>query len=126
MNITDSRQEYFLQMVSQSIESLNLKYVQISHKVDSKMSVDDLMQFALTNLMHSYHAVRIACAVIINSMAKYFIDKDVDQYGSRQEQNKNLQAIDMSCSTDWHLLHKFTNILEIQNEWIKPYIEEFE
>lgn len=106
-------------MIGQSIENLNFKYVQAAHKVDSKMSVDDLMQFALTNLLHTHHAIRVACSSIINNMAKYLIDKDLDKSGSL-ESNKDSNSVDL------HLLHKFSDILHAQDEWTQQYINEFE
>lgn len=106
-------------MIGQSILNLNFKYVQVSHKVDSKISVDDLMQFALTNLLHTHHAIRVACNSIINNMAKYFIEKDLDKSGSL-ESNKDGHSVDL------HLLHKFSDILHAQDEWIQHYINEFE
>lgn len=118
-NIVDSRQEYFLGMIGQSIGNLSFKYVQVSHKVDSKISVDDLMQFAVTNLLHTHHAIRVACASIINNMAKYFIDKDMDKSGCL-ESNKDNNTVEL------HLLHKFSDILHAQDEWTVQYINEFE
>lgn len=101
---------------------MDFKYVEVAHRIDSKTSIDDLMQFALTNLSHEYHTVRVACATIIKRMSKYLIQTDSEQLSKRQEK----QTIDESAdSSEWHLLHKFQKILTGQNHWTQKYIEEF-
>lgn len=117
----DNRQEYFLKIVSHSINYLDFKYVEVAHKIDSKTSIDDLIQFALTNLSHEYHTVRVTCAKIIEQMAKYLIKTDTEELGKRQEK----QTLNEGDELQWHLLQKFHNILSNQNEWTQKYIEEF-
>lgn len=117
----DTREEHFIKAISHSTITLDLKYLQISHKVDSNMSIDDLMKFAIINLMHIQPSVRIACAGIIDKLAQYFIDKDTEQ----SEQNKQILSLEMADTSSWHLLHKFSSIIESQNDWIKEFLEQF-
>lgn len=104
------------------MNQLQFKYVEVTHRIDSQTSIDDLIQFALNNLSHDYHTVRVSCTTIIKQMIKYLIQEDVEQLSKRQEK----QTIDDTTdSTEWHLLHKFQTILANQNEWTQIYIEEF-
>lgn len=104
------------------MNQLDFKYVEVAHRIDSKTSIDDLIQFSLINLSHEYHTVRMACATIITRMSKYLIQTDSDQLTKRQEK----QTIDETTdSSEWHLLHKFRQVLISQNEWTQKYIEEF-
>lgn len=109
-------------MLSHSLNQLDLKYVGVAHKIDSKTSIDDLIQFALTNLSHEYHIVRVACATVIERMSKYLMESDANQLSKRQDK----QTLDDSTdAVEWHLLQKFHHILSTQNEWTQKYIEEF-
>lgn len=120
--MSDNRQEYFLKILSHSLNQIDFKYIEVAHKIDSKTSIDDLIQFALINFSHEYHTVRVACAVIIKRMSKYFIQSDTEQLSKRQEK----QTIDDSSdSLEWHFLQKFHQVLTKQNEWTQKYIEEF-
>lgn len=123
-SVNDNRHEYFLKTLSQSIEKLDFKQVQVAHRVDSKTSIDDLLRFALQNLTHEYHTVRMACATIIKRMCGYLIEKDVEQLSRRTEQEKQTPD-DPNDSVEWHLLHKFRTILTNHNVWTQQYIEEF-
>lgn len=117
-SVNDNRQEYFLKVLSQSIEKLDFKHVQIAHKIDSKTSIDNLIEFALENLTHNYHTVRITSATIIKRMSSYLIKSDVEQLNRHQEQQDK-------DTSEWHLLHKFRKVLLEQNEWTRQYIDEF-
>lgn len=119
---SDNRQEYYLKMFSHAINRVDFKHVQVAHRIDSQTSIDDLIQFALTNLSHDYHAVRVECMTIITRMSKYLIQSDVEQLSKRQEKQTIDESVD---STEWHLLHKFRTILLAQNEWTSKFIEEF-
>lgn len=101
---------------------MDFKHVEVTHRIDSQTSIDDLIQFALTNLSHDYHTVRVACVIIIKRMSKYLIQSDTEQLSKRQEK----QTIDESTdSAEWHLLHKFGAILRAQNDWTPKFIDEF-
>lgn len=109
-------------MLSHAINRVDFKHIEVAHRIDSQTSIDDLIQFALTNLSHEYHTVRVACTTIIKCMSKYLIQSDSEQLSKRQEK----QTIDDTAdSTEWHLLHKFRTILLAQNEWTPKFIEEF-
>lgn len=119
---SDNRQEYFLKMLSHSLNRIDFKYVAVTHRIDSKISIDDFIQFALINFSHEYHTVRVACAEIIKRMSEYFIRTDTEQLSKRQEK----QTLDESSdSLEWHLLQKFRQVLANQNEWTQKYIDEF-
>lgn len=120
---SDNRQEYFLKILSHSINRVDFKHVEVTHKIDSQTSIDDLIQFALANLSHEYHTVRVACMTIIKRMSKYLIQSDSEQLTKRQE--KQTIVDESTDSTEWHLLHKFRAILLAQNEWTPKFIEEF-
>lgn len=119
---SDNRQEYFLKVLSHATDQVDFKHVEVAHKIDSKTSIDDLIQFALINLSHEYHTVRVTCATIIKRMSKHLIQNDMDQLSKRQEK----QTLDDSTDAlEWHFLHKFGEILRQVNEWTQQLIEEF-
>lgn len=119
---SDNRQEYFLKILSHSINRVDFKYVEVTHRIDSQTSIDDLIRFALTNLSHDYHTVRVSCMTIIQRMSKYLIQSDSEQLAKRQEK----QTLDESTEcAEWHLLYKFGKLLSAQNEWTPKFIEEF-
>lgn len=119
---SDNRQEYFLKTLSHSINQVDFKHVEVAHKIDSKTSIDDLIQFALTNLTHEYHTVRVTCSKIIERMSKYLIQADTEQLSKRQDK----QTLDDSTdSVEWHFLQKFHSVLANQNDWTQKFIEEF-
>lgn len=119
---SDNRQEYFLKVLSHATDQVDFKHVEVAHKIDSKTSIDDLIQFALINLSHEYHTVRVTCATIIKRMSKHLIQNDMDQLSKRQEK----QTLDDSTdAVEWHFLHKFGEILRQENEWTQKLIEEF-
>lgn len=109
------------------MDNLDFKHVQVAKKIDSKTSIDDLIQFALKNLSHKYHGVRIACVVILKKMAPSLIANDVEQLNKRPDKLDKSDDISSSSNTleDWHLLHKFNQTLLQQNQWTKQYIDEF-
>lgn len=120
---SDNRQEFFLKILSHSMNRFDFKYVEVAHRIDSKTSVDDLMQFALNNLSHEYHTIRMASATIIKQMSKYLIKTDSEQLTKRQE--KQTTIVETTDLTQWHLLHRFRDVLISQNEWTQKYMEEF-
>lgn len=109
------------------MDNLDFKHVHVARKIDSKTSIDDLIQFALRNLSHKYHGIRIACVVILKKMAPSLIENDVEKLNKRSDQlNKSDDGETSSSSSDrWHLLHKFNEVLQQQNQWSKQYIDEF-
>lgn len=113
-----------MKTLSQCIDNIDFKHVHVAHKIDSKTSIDDLIQFALKNLCHKYHTVRISCATIIKKMSAYLIEKDVERLGQRSEPEKTTDG-ESSSLADWHYLHKFDQSLKNQNDWCQQYIKEF-
>lgn len=106
---SDNRQEYFLKVLSHATDQVDFKHVEVAHKIDSKTSIDDLIQFALINLSHEYHTVRVTCATIIKRMSKHLIQNDMDWLSKRQEK----QTLDDSTdAVEWHSLHKFGSSLQ--------------
>lgn len=124
----DNRGEYFLSSISQFMDNLDFKHVQVAKKIDSKTSIDDLIQFALKNLSHKYHGIRIACVIILKKMAPSLIENDMEMLNKRSDQlskDDDDAGTSSSSSKQWHLLHKFNETLLQQNQWSKQYIDEF-
>lgn len=110
------------------MENLDFKHVHIAKKIDSKTSIDDLVQFALKNLSHKYHGIRIACAIILKKIAPSLIETDMEQLNRRPDQLSKTDEASGSTSNGtkyWNFLHKFNESLQQQNEWSKQYIDEF-
>lgn len=127
---SDTREKYFLETISQFTNNVDLKFVLIANKIDSKTSLDDLIHLALKNLSHKCHIIRTSCTVILKSLTPGLIEKDVELMNRRVEQDAASAKKDGSSSSKatgdgWHMLTKFTNYLQMHAEWSKHYVEEF-
>lgn len=113
----------FIESLSTTIATIDFKHVIASNKIDSKTSMDDLINFALSNLSHSSHTIRSSCADIIKRLAKGLISQDVDQLNKRNE--LEMQGKKDKLSGPWHLLHKFEKTIKQLNDALQPYVDEF-
>lgn len=109
----DCREKHLLRTLSACVNSIDFEHLHYADKIDSKTSIDDLIDFALTNLSHTHHSVRVACVTIIKKMSPFLIEKDV--------QTTN----DGDATGERHYLNKFQRMLQNQNEWPIKYIDEF-
>lgn len=109
----DCREKYLLKTLSACVESIDFEHLHFANKIDSKTSIDDLIDFALTNLSHTHHPVRMACVTIIKRMTPFLIEKDVQS------------TSDSDAASERHYLHKFQHVLQNECEWPVQYIEEF-
>lgn len=122
-NGNDLKDIAFIESLSATIATIDFKHVIVANKIDSKTSMDDLINFALTNLSHSSHTIRVSCAEILKRLAQGLISQDVDQLNKRNElemQGKKDQLTDR-----WHLLHKFQPFIQQLNDAMQPYVDEF-
>lgn len=75
--------------------------------MDSKITLDDLITFALNNVSHWNARVRISAAAILRKLSAGLIQRDLEQLQRRNEtaeqQQKNSEEVDDS----WHLLQRF-------------------
>lgn len=113
----------FIESLSPTIATIDFKHVFVGNKIDSKTSMDDLINFALTNISHSSHTIRSSCADIIKRLAKGLISQDVDQLNKRNE--LEMQGKKDKLSSQWHLLHKFEKYIQQRNDALQPYMDEF-
>lgn len=109
----DCREKYLLRTLSACVNSIDFEHLHHTDKIDSKTSVDDLIDFALNNLSHNHHPVRMACYTIIRRMSPYLIEKDTQS--TSDNDTTQLQ----------HYLHKFQHALQNHSEWPQPYVDEF-
>lgn len=116
----DGREKYFLETISQFVDKVDLKFVLIANKIDSKTSIDDLVQFALKGLSHNCHRVRVACATIMKKLTPGLLERDVEAMNKRGDSTNS-----PSKKERWHLLEKFNQHLLKHAEWSRPLIEEF-
>lgn len=119
----DLKDIVFIESVSPTITSIDFQHVIKANKIDSKTSLDDLINFALTNISHSSHTIRISCAEILKRLAKGLIAQDVDEMHKRNE--LEMQGKKDKLAGRWHLLHKFESFIQQINDVIQPYVEEF-
>lgn len=111
----DCREKHLLKTLSACVNSIDFEHLHFADKIDSKTSIDDLIDFALTNLSHTHHPVRIACQTIIKRMSPYLIEKDVH----------STSTTDGDATSERHYLLKFQRVLESHSEWPRQYIDEF-
>ncbi|XP_058829891.1 E3 ubiquitin-protein ligase listerin isoform X2 [Topomyia yanbarensis] len=104
--------EYFLDAVSSHIDSIDLQYVLKTNKVDSKISLDDLITFALVNINHWNARVRIASAAIIQKLTVGLIQRDMEYLQKSYENTEQQQKKFEEPNDTWHLLHHFNPTLD--------------
>lgn len=100
-------------MLSASVNSIDFGHLRFADKIDSKTSIDDLVDFALTNLSHTHHSVRMACVTIIKRMSPFLIEKDATA------------TSDGDAASERHYLRKFESVLQSHSEWPLQFIDEF-
>lgn len=113
----------FIESLSPTIAAIDFKHVIVANKIDSKTSMDDLISFALTNITHSSHTIRVSCAEILKQLARGLIAQDVDQLNKRNE--LEMQGKKDKLTGQWHLLHKFETAIQQINDVMQPYVDEF-
>ncbi|XP_058458780.1 E3 ubiquitin-protein ligase listerin [Malaya genurostris] len=104
--------EYFLDAVSVHIDSIDFQYVLKANKVDSKISLDDLISFALLNINHWNARVCIASAAIIQKLTTGLIQRDLEYLQRSYEHAEQQQKNSDESSDTWHLLYRFKNTLD--------------
>lgn len=113
---TRKSDEYFLDAICPHIDSIDFNYVLKANKVDSKISLDDLITFALTNINHWSTRVRVSSAAIIQKLTAGLIQRDLEQLQRRHEAVEQQQKTSCEDLDDtWHLLNRF-----------KPKLDEFQ
>lgn len=112
---------YFVDMLSQYIHIIDFRHVTAVKRIDSKTSMDDLISFALENLSHGSHNVRVACTTILKELANGLIATDL---ATMQQQNESVEA-SKEITESWHLLHKFRATIERHHELMREFREEF-
>uniref|UniRef100_W4VS17 E3 ubiquitin-protein ligase listerin n=1 Tax=Corethrella appendiculata TaxID=1370023 RepID=W4VS17_9DIPT len=123
--------EYFLDLISQYIDSFDFSFVLQAKKIDSNFSLDDLIKFSLDNISHRNHNVRIACATIIKKITPGLIKEDFENLTKRNNEAttttyKNQENASETEEIDaWHFLHKFNENLLGYSEAIGNFIENF-
>lgn len=126
----DGREKFFLETISQFVDKIDIKFVLIANKIDSKTSIDDLIQFSLKGLSHKWHRVRTSCAMILKKLVPGLLERDIELMNKRVDLespavNKNGNSSNQNIGDAWHLLGKFNQALVKSTEWATPYIEEF-
>ncbi|XP_055609013.1 E3 ubiquitin-protein ligase listerin [Uranotaenia lowii] len=117
--------EYFLDVISPYIESIDFNYVLQANKIDSKTSLDDLLKFALTNIHHRNARVRFAAAAIIRKLAAGLIQRDLDQLSRRHEVADQQQKSSEDVDDTWHLLHRFKAVLDDFQPILSDFVADF-
>lgn len=116
----DGREKFFLETISGAVDKIDLKFVLIGNKIDSKTSLDDLIYFTLKGLSHKCHRVRTACVVIMKKLTPGLIERDIETMNKRTDTTTS-----PSKRERWHLLEKFHQPLVKHLEWAQPLIDEF-
>lgn len=113
----------FIECLHPTIATIDYKHVIVANKIDSKTSMEDLINFALTNISHSSHNIRVSCAEILKRLAKGLIAQDIDQLNKRNE--LEMQGKKDKLTGRWHSLHKFEPFIQQLNDVMQPYVDEF-
>lgn len=113
----------FIESLSPTIPAIDYTHVIVANKIDSKTSMDDLINFALTNVSHTSHTIRVSCANILKRLAKGLVSQDVDQLNKRNE--LEMQGKKDKLASRWHSLHKFETFIQQMHDVIQPYVDEF-
>lgn len=128
---------YFIEALSTVVHTIDFQYVLAANRIDSKTSMDDLILFALDNIGHVCHNVRMASVCIVKKLSKGLIAKDLEQMlrlnDSDEVKTNKDSAVGSSsgggaaggASIAWHLLHKFDSTIRKYNEMMAGYTEEF-
>ncbi|XP_055533592.1 E3 ubiquitin-protein ligase listerin [Wyeomyia smithii] len=116
--------ENFVDIISDHIDSIDLQYVLQANKVDSKISLEDLILFALKNLSHWNGRVRISSVAIINKLASGLIERDLQQLQQRNDSAEQ-KSCNLSEDDTWHLLHRFKTTLDEYQPTLAGLIADF-
>lgn len=120
----------FVDRLSQYVAHCELRHVLAARRIDSKTSLDDVLQFALEQLSHKGHSVRVACAALLRGLAAGLIAIDAEQLLQRQSCDDagvdvSEAAVASRESNTWHVLHKFAATLARHEIEMRDYTEEF-
>ncbi|XP_062543910.1 E3 ubiquitin-protein ligase listerin [Armigeres subalbatus] len=118
---TRKSDEYLLDAIGPHVDSIDFSHVLNANKVDSKITLDDLIAFALSNISHWNARVRVSSAAILRKLSDGLIQRDLEQLLRRNEtaeqQQKNSEDVDDS----WHLLQRF----KVKVDEFQPAMTEF-
>ncbi|XP_053685339.1 E3 ubiquitin-protein ligase listerin [Sabethes cyaneus] len=118
--------EYFIDVISNNIDSIDLRYVLQANKVDSKTSLEDLISFALKNLSHWNGGVRISSVAIIKKLIPGLIERDSEQLQRRYDSNEQSQKSCNQADDDtWHFLHRFKTTLDEYQSTLMGLVADF-
>lgn len=119
----DLKDVTFIESISSTVAVIDFKHLIVATRIDAQTSLDDVINFALTNLSHSSHKIRVSCAQILKRLAKGLLARDTKLLNRRTEleaQGKKDELI-----AQWHLLHQFEKFIQQFNEAMQPYVEQF-
>lgn len=116
---------FFVERIAKTVDAIDFKYVLIANKIDSKTSVDDLLQFAIDNLSHKSHAVRLACVIIVRQLSPELIARDVKLMQSKSETISSSQQKENNAVQPWHLLHKLEPTIAKYDERLKQHLAKY-
>lgn len=105
------------------MDAIDFKYIISTNKIDSKTNINDLLKFAIDNLSHDCHSVRLACVIIIEKLSNEFIAKDIKLMQTRNETySTQQQEKDANSLQSWHLLHKFETTIKRYDQQLKEHL----
>lgn len=120
-------QEYFVDCICQYVGAIDFSYTLQAKKVDSTLSLNDLIAFALENLSNKYRGICITAATIVKQLTAGLIKIDMEalvQRNSDDFMGKMDDDEDMANS-QWHVLETFKETLKNYQEVIRMFIEDF-
>lgn len=112
-SLADSCHAHFFEILCKATDELNYKYFMLS---DMRKVVGEHLQFAITQVANKSHTIQLAATRIIRRLSTNLINEDLEQL-NRTEQGRTV--------SEWHLLHKFRQVLQHHSEWARQYIDEF-
>lgn len=108
------------------MDAIDFKYALSTNKIDSKTSVDDLLQFAIDNLSNKCHAVRLACVIIVRRLSPELIARDMKLMQSKSETIlSSRQKESNDAAKPWHLFHKLEATMSEYDERLKQHLAKY-
>lgn len=123
MTHTNEIETQFYSKLSHAIDWINVEYIFELNKIDSTMTLNDLIEFLIDNVDSSIHSIRVCCIKLLRNMTAGLIKIDLDLL--QQNSDKFYDEKEVEKTTNWHILHKFLKKLNTLELEVKQYLKNY-